>query len=442
MKKIGLLLLCFVMCSLFSWGQNTDHINFDEIKIETSKEDSPFYYEKLYQRYLDQDTTFTDKELSSLYYGNVFYSADDMPDYLETLSIIKSILQNLQPEYDSLQLSTLQNLSMELKENKVISLQKHIVLLGLTVHINQVSGLDNYHNTSFDSYMTDKICEQIWDSGDGRTERTALCVQDANEAKSFCIIKELNILRLEGKDHIAYITIEDTEEEGGLVVPFSCYNNKELSYLNRLKPSVNYDDVAEKVADKDSPYYYPELLKKYNKNYEELTEEDYYYLYYGLVFQEFYKPYDFFENEEYDRIVNSETATKKDLKKLNKIFNKALKKYPLRLNLIYRKMAVCAGLYGKDSEEASEYGMKYYSFIQMLLKNSGASIREAVYVNCLADQADVLDFLGFELENSEHLPDTSIDEFKVTDKDYSFYFYFDVTPCLKWIDSNENKDQF
>ena len=49
------------------------------------------------------------------------------------------------------------------------------------------------------------------------------------------------------------------------------------------------EDILRKTMDSSSPFYYPSLLMRYN-NCEELSDEEYHYLYYGYTYHENYKP--------------------------------------------------------------------------------------------------------------------------------------------------------
>ena len=49
------------------------------------------------------------------------------------------------------------------------------------------------------------------------------------------------------------------------------------------------EDILRKIMDGASPYYYANLQMRYN-NLEQLTDEDYHYLYYGYAYHENYKP--------------------------------------------------------------------------------------------------------------------------------------------------------
>lgn len=51
------------------------------------------------------------------------------------------------------------------------------------------------------------------------------------------------------------------------------------------------EDILAKTLDTTSPYYYTNLMLKYNLGKEPLTEMEYYYLYYGYAYQEAYNPF-------------------------------------------------------------------------------------------------------------------------------------------------------
>lgn len=70
--RIFAVLLNLIVCqNLF--GQNISNIDFDYIKKETQDSLSLYYYPSLLTRYLNFDSTLTEKDFSILYYGNVFY---------------------------------------------------------------------------------------------------------------------------------------------------------------------------------------------------------------------------------------------------------------------------------------------------------------------------------------------------------------------------------
>lgn len=61
------------------------------------------------------------------------------------------------------------------------------------------------------------------------------------------------------------------------------------------------DDILHQTLSATSPYYYTNLMLKYRNGLEKLTEEEYFYLYYGYLYQESYRP--FVENRALDEML-------------------------------------------------------------------------------------------------------------------------------------------
>lgn len=51
------------------------------------------------------------------------------------------------------------------------------------------------------------------------------------------------------------------------------------------------EDIMHKTFDMSSPYFYNNLMLKYRSGNEKLTADEYYYLYYGFVYDENYRPF-------------------------------------------------------------------------------------------------------------------------------------------------------
>ena len=50
------------------------------------------------------------------------------------------------------------------------------------------------------------------------------------------------------------------------------------------------EDIIRQTLDSESPYYYPNLMLRYQSGDDTMTEEDYHYLYYGYAYQPQYRP--------------------------------------------------------------------------------------------------------------------------------------------------------
>lgn len=70
--------------------------------------------------------------------------------------------------------------------------------------------------------------------------------------------------------------------------------------LTAAKPPVEEDIIA-RTMDASSPYYYTNLIMRYNTGDQTLTKEDYHYLYYGYAYQDTYKP--LVTNADMDRLL-------------------------------------------------------------------------------------------------------------------------------------------
>ena len=61
------------------------------------------------------------------------------------------------------------------------------------------------------------------------------------------------------------------------------------------------EDIIRQTLDSESPYYYPNLMLRYQSGDDSMTEEDYHYLYYGYAYQDAYKPLN--TNPDLDRVL-------------------------------------------------------------------------------------------------------------------------------------------
>ncbi len=72
-KKVKLLTLVVFITTNVLFGQKISNIDFDLIKSQIQDSTSTFYYPVLIKKFLDLDTTITDKEFCFIYYGNVYF---------------------------------------------------------------------------------------------------------------------------------------------------------------------------------------------------------------------------------------------------------------------------------------------------------------------------------------------------------------------------------
>lgn len=95
----------------------------------------------------------------------------------------------------------------------------------------------------------------------------------------------------------------------------------------------NYKSIAKNIEDKNSNFYYPNLLKKLAENDTLISKEEYFHLYYGATLQKDYDPY---KSSKYDEELSNyyKNLEEKDIDKFIIVANKALKEFPLDLRLL------------------------------------------------------------------------------------------------------------
>ena len=116
--------------------------------------------------------------------------------------------------------------------------------------------------------------------------------------------------------------------------------------------------IFDRTTTASSPYYYPNLLIRYNAGDTTLTKEDYRYLYYGYAFRDEYRPLE--PNDEFDRTlliasrIDPDRPRVEDLEELILAGLKALERDPFSPRLL-NLMAYAYGALGNSTQERIYY---------------------------------------------------------------------------------------
>ncbi len=136
------------------------------------------------------------------------------------------------------------------------------------------------------------------------------------------------------------------------------------------------DGIFMRISDAASPYYYPNLMMRYRDG-EELTAEEYHYLYYGYAFQDTYKP--LAENTAMTRVQNImariaiDEPTVADIDELIEAGNAAMEADPFSPTLL-NIMAYAYGTSGDIRRERAYYD--HLNGILSTIGNSGSGVKE------------------------------------------------------------------
>jgi len=201
-----------------------------------------------------------------------------------------------------------------------------------------------------------------------------------------------------------------------LAVSFNCYSQTG-------KP--DFKEIEKAIADKNSPFFYTPLMKRYTNNDTSLTLTELRYLYYGFSFQDSYSPYG--SSAVKDELKKSITAGETD--KIIELEKKVLTEFPFNL----RNLNALVNVLDKKGDTAAS-NMYYKKLINLckaiLSTGDGASDSTAIYVISVEHEYDLIGLLGFEFGGSQALvygKSGPMDKMKLKKNDDNIdYLYFNV----------------
>ena len=137
------------------------------------------------------------------------------------------------------------------------------------------------------------------------------------------------------------------------------------------------EDILRQTLSTSSPYYYTNLLLKYHNGSEKLTADEYFYLYYGYLYQEDYRP--FSKNEALDEmlmLMSSVDTSKPSVSQLEAIIERGVEALdidpfnPKVLNIL----AFAYGALGDSRREQLYYD--HLNNILATIESTGTGLRE------------------------------------------------------------------
>lgn len=132
------------------------------------------------------------------------------------------------------------------------------------------------------------------------------------------------------------------------------------------------EDILAKISEPSSPYYYPNLMMRYEQGDTTLNEEDYHYLYYGYAYQEAYRP--LVPNEAFDKVmllVSNLDIDHPEVRSLQEILialEDALGRDPFNPQLLNLKAYAYGALGNREAEQSAYEQMRH---VMMTIEDSG-----------------------------------------------------------------------
>ncbi|MEG0926420.1 DUF4919 domain-containing protein [Chryseobacterium sp.] len=188
----------------------------------------------------------------------------------------------------------------------------------------------------------------------------------------------------------------------------------------------DYFLIQKNIEDKNSEYYYPNLLKRLKQNDPSLTNNQYSHLYFGYTFQKEYQPYKIGKKaEEVAKYYRGEGISQKDLSKGIQLFLDVLEENPLDL----RAMNYLAHLYhlSNDDATAEKIAGNFHGLLNAILTSGdGLKCETGFHVISVTDEYVLLNRFQMETQAQSHTGKCDYQEFEKGKYKISG-FYFDIS---------------
>lgn len=153
------------------------------------------------------------------------------------------------------------------------------------------------------------------------------------------------------------------------------------------------DDIISRTMDASSPFYYTNLMMRYNTGDTTLTDDDYHYLYYGYAYQETYKPME--SNPDMDRLlmiasrIDPDKPNREDLEAMLSVGADALKRDPFSPKIL-NLMAFASGALGDKKQEKVYYSHMNGVMRAILASGDGLTQKSPRHILMFDHALDVL----------------------------------------------------
>jgi hypothetical protein len=193
----------------------------------------------------------------------------------------------------------------------------------------------------------------------------------------------------------------------------------------------DYTSLKSIIIDKNSEYYYPKLLERYNDSDTTLTLQDFSILYYGFLFTDSYAPYghsDYIDSLK--PILDRDTLYVSDYKMIIRYESLILNEFPFNLRDL-NILSYCYAQIG-DSLASDLTYFKLDMLINTILSTGDGKKEESGWhVISVSHEYDILGVLGFRFGGSQSLTSGGCDYLEVQANEYNIPgFYFDVNKML------------
>ncbi len=196
----------------------------------------------------------------------------------------------------------------------------------------------------------------------------------------------------------------------------------------------DYKQIKKEINLKNSEFYYPELLRRFEAADTTLTAAQLFHFYFGTATRSDYNPYRMSDYGAIQKALTKETPGKEDWENAAKSIDEQLKSDPTNIRFHLFKHVVYSNLYGPEAEQT----VGAYNQVIMLLSavtstGDGRSKETAYHVISVVDEYGILDVYGLTPKMQSLVEDKgqSYDVMELEDNKYGLEsMYFNITMSM------------
>jgi hypothetical protein len=172
---------------------------------------------------------------------------------------------------------------------------------------------------------------------------------------------------------------------------------------SQMISKINFETVKKEIRDSTSSHYYPSLINRLLNKDTLLTADDYYFLYYGNIYQDYYHPYGS-SNAKKEFV---DTFSEQDYEKAVKKGEYVLAENPVDLEVLL-KMSI-SYLKLENHEMKRYYAKQYYAFLEVIYGSGDGNYTESALVVISVDhEYDIVGDLGLRVVSQELINDCDL----------------------------------
>ena len=202
----------------------------------------------------------------------------------------------------------------------------------------------------------------------------------------------------------------------------------------------DYKRIKKEINTKESEFYYPELLRRFEAADTTLSLEQIRHFYYGMATRSEYAPYKMAKIDALREAFEKDTPSKEDWEKAALEIDKELETDPTNIRFHLYKRIIYSNLYGLDSERTTDAHNQVVMLLSAVTSTGdGRSKETAFHVISVADEYGIMDILGLSPKMQSLVEDKG-QSYDVMDLEKNKYglksMYFNITVSLQAMNKN------